>query len=85
MMKTANRTFQMTWFCPDCGTKVNGSEREKGIYVGECSNCHAMMARTKIARHHKAVEVLSPQHEPVIDGKLVLGKIKLVCDRMWMR
>ena len=85
MMKRHNNAFQLSWFCPDCGTKIFGTEREKGIYVGECSNCRAMTARSRIARHHKAVEVISPQHEPIVEGMLLLGKIKLVCDRMWMR
>ena len=85
MMKTTNKTFQMTWYCHECGTKVIGVEGEKGLYVGECSNCHALMARSRIARHHKAIQVFSPEHKPITDGKLVLKKIELVCDRMWMR
>lgn len=76
MMKTTQKTLQLSWFCPGCGTKVIGTARDKGMYVGECSNCHAVMARSKIARHHMAVEMLPPQHAPITDGKWVLNKIR---------
>ena len=72
MMKTANKTFQMTWFCPDCGTKVRGSEREKKIYVGECSNCHVVMARCRMGRHHREVKMFSSQCIPAEISEYVL-------------
>ena len=71
-MKTVSKAFQITWYCPDCGTKVIGSEQEKRLYVGTCSNCHAVMARCRIGRHHKEVKVFSAQYTPASIGEYVI-------------
>ena len=59
--KEKEMKMNLSWFCCNCGTKVNAIRNNEGFYKAKCSRCGSCSVRKVMGRRHDTIEIYAPK------------------------
>lgn len=62
-----NEWQPLSWYCPNCASRLNAYRNAEGMAKAECRKCHSVSVRVAKGRRHNRIDIYAPKGQEAID------------------